>query len=244
MGSSYIKLTNDLLRRINEVELTGASFNSARGIQAVAKDCVLDSIREINQQRWQWPFHAVQHTLVLQVGINEYAWPSNFKSVDWNSFQIIKDSVNVTNNQQLKLINREEWYRKLRDTDDDKSPDGISRPAYVFRAHGNGFGVSPAPDKEYTVEFRYFKVPDQMVEFDDVTTIPSEYDNVILWGGLYNMNLFRENEAGTSIAKKNFDDGIEAMYNIFIETVSESLTDRRVNFGGHVGSYSRGGYHV
>lgn len=244
MGSSYLKLTNDLLRRINEVELTETSFISARGLQAVAKDCVLDSIREINQQRWQWPFHAVQHTLELQVGVNEYAWPSDFKSVDWSSFQIKKDEALGTTNQHLSLINREQWYRMFRDSDEDNTPTGSNCPTYVFRAHGNGFGVAPAPNKTYTIEFRYFKTPDQMNIYSDVTTIPTEYDNVILWGGLYHMNLFRENEGGTAIAKKNFDDGIKSMYNIFIETVSESMVDRRVNFGGHPSSYSLGGYHT
>lgn len=244
MGSSYLKLTNDLLRRINEVELSEASFSSARGLQAVAKDCVLDSLREMNQQKWQWPFHAVQHTLELQKGVSEYAWPNDFKSVDWNSFQIKKDAPLNVNNSQLKLINREEWYRLLRDTDEDNNPNGLRKPYYVFRAHGNGFGVAPSPNEEYTIEFRYFKIPTQLDTFDSTTTVPTEYDNVILWGSLYNMNLFRENPSGTEIAKKNFDDGIKSMYNIFIETVSESMTDRRVNFGGRPSSYGHGGYHL
>ena len=157
MGSSFLKHTNNLLRRINEVELTPANFSSTRGLQSVAKDCVQDSIREICQQRWEWPFHAVQHTQVLQIGENEYAWPVDFSSVDWNSFQIIKDdSLNVANTHLL-LVNRDQWYNYQKDTDEDSDPNGLRVPKYVFRAHGNGFGVTPSPDKLYTIEFRYYK---------------------------------------------------------------------------------------
>lgn len=244
MGSSFLKLTNDLLRRINEVELTETNFSSTRGIQTVAKDCVNDSLREICQQRWEWPFHAVEHSQQLQIGEHEYAWPVDFHSVDWNSFQIRKDDTLNINNRHLKVINRDEWYSFGKDTDENSDPDGMRIPSFVFRSHGNGFGISPSPDKEYTIEFRYYKSPSELVNFGDKTDIPKKFDNVILWGSLYNMNLFRENAQGSSIAQEKFKQGLSNMYSLLINRQAEVMTDTRLNFGNNIGSTFSGKYHI
>lgn len=236
MGSTYLKLTNDLLRRINEVELTTSNFSSSRGLQSVAKDCVQDSVREICQQKWEWPFLAVEHSQVLQIGENEYAWPVNFNTVDWNSFQIRKDDSLNINNKHLKVIVRDEWYDWSKDEDEDSDPDGLRIPTHVFRAHGNGFGVTPVPNKEYTIEFRYFKNHSELVNQDDLCSIPTIFDNIILWGSLYNMNLFRENSQGAAFADEKFKRGISNMYSILINKNAEYMTDTRINFGNTVWS--------
>ena len=49
MSTTYLALTNDLLRRINEVQLTTANFATAKNVQAIAKDAINNSIREILQ---------------------------------------------------------------------------------------------------------------------------------------------------------------------------------------------------
>lgn len=244
MGDTFINLTNRLLRRVNEVEVDETTFLSARGMQALAKDCVLDSIAGINQQRWTWPFHAVQHTQQLAAGQNEYRWPDDFKSVDWESFQIQKDGTYSGENKHLDPMNRADWYSYWRDTDDDNAPTGTRRPAKVFRAHGFGFGVTPSPDQPYFIEYRYFRNPTVLVNAQDTTDIPVEYNNVINWGALYHMNLFRENLDGASMAKAQYEEGINDMYNIMIENLAESLTDGRVNLGGSPFFTLTGGYHT
>jgi len=40
MATTYLQLTNELLREMNEVALTSSNFASAIGIQAHVKDCV------------------------------------------------------------------------------------------------------------------------------------------------------------------------------------------------------------
>ena len=40
MATTYLQLTNELLREWNEVVLTSSTFSSAVGIQAHAKDCI------------------------------------------------------------------------------------------------------------------------------------------------------------------------------------------------------------
>jgi hypothetical protein len=245
MGATFLELTNNLLRRINEVEIDASSFSTVRGIQSVAKDCILDSIRGINQQRWQWPFHALQYTQTLAIATNEYSWPADFKSVDWESFQIKKDdAIGQGNNKHLEPLNRADWYTYYRDRDNDNNPNGLSIPDFVFRGHGPGFGVTPVPEKAYTLQYRYYYNPAILSAATDATTIPDEYTNVIIWGALYHMNLFRENPEGAGMAKSAYNQGIDDMYNILIENVAETLVDTRVNFGGSPFFNFTGGYHT
>lgn len=232
MGSTFLTLTNRLLRKINEVELTETNFNTARGLQALAKDAILDSISEINRVKWEWPFNAVETTQALTIGQNEYDWPANFKTVDWESFKIQKDGTYSTYNKSLKPINKDQWYKQLRDKDQDNSTLGISIPDFVFRSHGDKYGVTPCPDKEYILEYRYHKNQTTLENFDDTTAIPQEFNDVITWGGLYHMNLFRENVEGTSTARTAFYGGIKQMYDLLIRNSSETMEDTVVNFGG------------
>src|SRR5882762_7873700 len=157
MPSTYMELTNRLLRRVNDVEITEANFPSVRGIQATAKDCILDTIREINSSRIDWPFNAVEHSQSLVIGIEEYAWPTEFTSADWNSFQLQKDDTLNVNHKQLQPISREEWYHNFRDLDYDSEALGKNVPEVCFPSHGNGWGVSPSPNHAYPIKFRYYK---------------------------------------------------------------------------------------
>ena len=40
MATTFLSLTNELLRESNEVVLTSATFSDAIGIQGYAKDCI------------------------------------------------------------------------------------------------------------------------------------------------------------------------------------------------------------
>ncbi len=226
MGSTYLELTNKLLRRLGEVELTDTSFTSTRNLHSHAKDAINDSIREISQQRWEWPFHAMEHTLVFSKGENEYDWPTSFKSVDWESFQIQRDDALSVRSKNLRQIDKDEWYRHFKQEDDDSGSDGVGVPSFVFRTHGVGFGVTPAPNEAYTIKFRYYKTPTLLTLYSDQTDIPSEYDNVIIAGALMHMNLFKENAQGFSLMKQEFKDGIKNMYNSLVGYI-ESMADTR-----------------
>ena len=58
MATTYLQLTNELLRELNEVVLTSSTFSSAVGIQAHAKDCINRSYLDIVNEEPQWPFLA------------------------------------------------------------------------------------------------------------------------------------------------------------------------------------------
>lgn len=231
MPSTYLQLTNRVLRRLNEVEIAQADFASARNIQATAKDAVLDTVREINASKIDWPFNAVEHSQTLVIGTEEYAWPLNFTAADWKSFQIQKDETLSVSHKSLKLLSREEWYSYLRDTDYDSENTGRGVPDYCFPSHGQGWGVSPSPDKAYALRYRYYKNPDDLSAFDDEVSIPSKFDYVITAGALYHMNLFKENPDGVQIIKSKFESGIRDMTNAFLPNPTH-VYDGRVNHGG------------
>lgn len=243
MGSTFLDLTNRVIRRINEVELTETSFAAARGIQAVVKDSVQDSINEINQQKWNWPYHTMDGSQVLTIGQNEYLWPADFKSADWQSFQLEADPALNSNNTTLTQIDTDEWYQYLRDLDDNNAPNGRMEPRYVFNNPKGGFGVTPSPNQAYTVSYTYWKRPEQLTLFSDTTDIPVEFNNVILFGALYHMNLFRENPEGVSIARTRFEKSVVDMYQILVEQ-SPYVHDTRANFGGSPFFAGPGGYHL
>lgn len=237
MPSTYMELTNRLLRRVNEVEITQSDFAGAKGIQATAKDCVLDAIREINTTKIDWPFNAVEHTQVLEVGTEEYAWPTGFTAADWNSFQIQKDDTLNINHKLLQPISRDEWYEKYRDRDYDSETSGKNIPSLIFPSHGQGWGVSPSPDQEYTIKYRYYKNPTDLSAYNSETTIPNKFDYVIMAGALYHLNIFKENPEAAAMMEKRFMQGIGNMTNLFLPNVIYVYAGN-MNLGGGQKSYT------
>ena len=54
--ATYINLTNELLREMNEVELTAANFLTSVGIQSHVKDAINRAYFDIVNEEPQWPF--------------------------------------------------------------------------------------------------------------------------------------------------------------------------------------------
>jgi hypothetical protein len=239
MPTTFIDLTNKLLRRINDVEIRIPDFASVRGVQAAAKDAINDTITEINATKLDWPFNAQVATQVLTPGVEVYDWPNEFNSVDWNSFQIQKDPALNIESRSLNYISREQWFERLRNEDDDAGTSGRIVPVYCFPAHGDKFGVSPSPNQAFTLKYNYYSVPIALDAYDDQTSIPSKFDYVIIAGGLYYMNLFKENPDGNAIMKAKFLEGVKDMLNTFYPN-PRFVYDGRVNFGG--GSQNTSGY--
>ena len=229
MPTTFISLTNTLLRRLNEVELAESDFVGARGVQALAKDAVRASIAKINSAEFEWPFNAAENTQVLTQGVEEYSWPDFFKSAEWNSFQIQKDASVGTNTKALQFIERDHYYRSFRSADQDAGSGGLSIPDFVFPSHGNGYGVTPSPDKAYTIKFRYFITHSNLQATTDETRVPTIYDHVIIDGAMYHMYMFRDNAEAANIAMAQYMLGIKEMQTVLINKY-QNVLDTRVNF--------------
>lgn len=238
MPSTYMNLTNKLLRRLNEVQITQSDFPSVQGIQATAKDCIFDSVQEINNDNADWPFNAVQHTQNLVAGVEEYAWPSNFTLADWSSFQLQADDTLGVKTKRLQLLNREQWYEIFKDRDDDSGTAGIRRPEYVTPSHGQGFAVTPSPDQAYPIQYRYYRDPPVIEAYDSEVSIPSKYDYVILLGALYHLNLFKENAEAAASSKAEFKNGIAVMKKNLLPN-DQFVYSAPYNLGGNSRQYNK-----
>jgi hypothetical protein len=215
-STTFIDLTNKLLRRLNEVEISESDFPSARGVHAMAKDAINASVELICQAEFTWPFNASTGTQVLTVGQEEYSWPSDLKVPNWRSFFIVKDDALDENGHLLRFISRDEYHANLKADDDYSGSDGIGNPAYVFEKHGSGFGVSPSPAEAYTVTFEYWVNNIAMDVFGDTSTIPSNYDETIIQGALYHFYMFRDNSEQAQLAEKRFDRQLSDMRTLMI----------------------------
>jgi len=231
MGSTYLDLTNLVLRSLNEVELTPSSFASARGIHAVVKDAVKNTVQRINTQKFEWPFNSSTGTQVLSIGVQEYTYPSDLRTVDQESFYIQKDTTLNIGTQKLIMIGKDEWYARYRSLDLDSGSTGRSIPLLVYQNGSGGFGVSPSPDQAYTVNYNYFTNIINLTNQDDRTSIPVEYNYVVKSGALYMMYNFLDNTERAGVQEREFENNLNYMMSILIpkDPVARSTV---VNFGG------------
>lgn len=234
--TTFIDLTNRLLRRLNEVQIIESEFDSVVNIQATAKDAILDSIREINERRNDWSFNAVEHTQILEPGMEEYAWYDDFSAVDWSSFEIMKSDALGVNSRPLNVIQREEWYKKSRPQDYDSENEGRGIPDFVCPTHGYGWAVTPSPDKAYTVKYRYFKAPADLVNAQDTTEIPPRYDYVIIANALTHMGLFKEDNELVAVNQQKFEKGLATMVNTLTTSPEYMHSTMTIRQGPTVGS--------
>jgi hypothetical protein len=187
------------------------------------------SIASINQSEFEWPFNAAEHTQTLEIGREEYDWPNFFKVVDWNSFQVI-ESINGSNEfKHLNYISRDEYYDKYRDDDNESDSAGRSRPTMVFPSHGNGFGVTPSPDKTFQIRFRYFLNYADLNLYDDQTRVPESFSSVVVDGALMHMYMFKDNVEAAQVAQSLFAQGLKNLQTLYINNY-EYISDHRVAF--------------
>jgi len=229
MASTFIDLCNQTLRRLNEVEMVEAEFSSTRGVHSLVKDAVKASVAKINQAEFEWPFNAAEFNQVMAVGQTEYPWPTAFKKVDWNSFQLQKDDSLNASYKSLSYLERDEWYANHRDADYTAGSSGRGIPEKVFPSHGNGFGVTPSPNNAYSVKFRYYLNYTELNLFSDVTRIPESFNTVVIDGAIYTMYMFKDNLEAANAAYAAFQNGLKDLQTLYINNF-EYIRDTRVAF--------------
>ena len=88
MATTYLTLTNRVLRELNETELTSSTFASSRGIQTAVKDFINKGIHDIYNETGEIPLLYARTTQDLFVGDNEYDLPDDLRKVDMDSFSM------------------------------------------------------------------------------------------------------------------------------------------------------------
>ena len=147
MATTYLTLTNRVLRELNETELTSSTFSSSRGIQTAVKDFVNKSIHDIYNETGEIPLLYSRTSQDLTVGDNEYSFPADFRKADMDSF-VLKPKELVTNGEFTSNISS--W------TTGDGSPS--------YTSSGNGRlnlndaaayqAISTTVNKEYKIQIR------------------------------------------------------------------------------------------
>lgn len=215
MSYNYLGLTNDVLARMNEVQLTSGTFLSARGYQIQCKNAVNEAIKFINQKEYNWPFNHTQGSETLVAGTTRYSIPADAKHVDYETFRLVKDESLGSSGRSLNVLDYKEYVDRFIDQEDDATING-STPRYVFRTPDNNYGLYPYPDKAYTLRYDYYTYTTELVAAVDVPTIPEQYRQVIVDGATAFAYQYRGESNQYGINWTRFEQGIKEMQSIVL----------------------------
>ena len=88
MASTYLTLVNNVLRDMNEVELTSSNFASSRGVQTTVKDYINRAISDILNSELNWPFTRAEGSVDTIAGKQLYSFASiasTLKYIDYDN---------------------------------------------------------------------------------------------------------------------------------------------------------------
>ena len=217
--ANYVTLVNELLTRLNEVTLAtnGGGFTDVRNVQALAKQAVNNSIRNILQTGQEWPFLKTTYTQTLTAGTREYDFPSDFSRADWQTFYIKQLSGGTNIPTAMKVISYDEYIQKYRQGDDTGDQTGIAAPTLVYQTNEEKFGVTPIPDQAYEIEYVYWSFPADLSAYDDVAVIPDRFKHVVIDGAMMYMMRFRSNDQSAAVHQSVFQEGIKSMRRVLVD---------------------------
>ena len=217
MAYNFLGLINDVSRRVNEVELTEINFTASVGFYAAMKDAVNSTIRTINQQNFEWPFNHDTQRENLITGEVRYFIPRDVKSLDMDSFRIVRDADFGNETVRLKLLSYEDYLDNYLDYEYNSGNTSIQTlPKFVFRTPSLEYGVVPPPDNAYTIEYEYYRNSVDLNLASDVPSIPEDFRYVIIDGAMVHAHTFRGDNESSQISQRQFDIGVKAMRTLYL----------------------------
>ena len=236
MATTYLSLTNELLRELNEVVLTSSNFSSAVGIQAHAQDCINRSYNDIVIAEPQWAFLAtgesgatdpfygnvyvetVAGTRWYELKASSSSIIADYGSVDWDNFYLTTISVSGESapyvSRNLSFVTTEEWKDHLREGEnaDDADTQNWGEPRFIIRSpDARKFGVSPIPDKVYRVWFYAWDLPTALSDHDDTIVFPDVYVPVLMARARYHFHQFKDAPQQAAFALEDYKKGLKQM---------------------------------
>jgi hypothetical protein len=222
--STYISLTNELLRRMGEVTMDSTEFDGARNVQGLAKQAINSSVKELMHSAQEWPFALVTGTQTLATdGTATYAFPTDFSNVDWESFYLRQLPAANNDPKRLPVMSYPQYLDERRPKDDAAGAGGYGVTEAVYQTQEGSFGVTPRADQPYVIEYKYWTFPVDMVTAADVCIVPTRFDNVVIDGAMTYMMLYRSNEQSAALHRDRFEQGIKTMRRLLMD---EPLTMR------------------
>ena len=255
MATTFLTITNDVLRELNEIELTSATFSGATGIQSFVKNSINKSLKDIANEEPQLPFFAVAAsgttdpfygnvTVATTAGTRWYLLKadssniiSDYASIDWDDFYIT--TINVSGesapfvSKGLKFLTLDEWTRYYRDSEneDDANTAAYGEPKFVIRSPDHRkFGLSPIPDKVYNVHFYAYNAPTALSAHGDEIVLPDQYANVVTARARYYVWQFKESPQQAAFALDDYKKGIRQMKSNLINPAPKYIGDDRRYF--------------
>ena len=236
MATTYLQLTNELLRETNEVVLTSGNFSGAIGIQQFAKDCVNRAYNDIvsAEPRWSFlatgesgstdPFYGNVYVETVagqrwyELKASSSSITTDYGAVDWNDFYLTTIGVSGASSpytsKNLSFMTLEEWKDHFRSSEnqDDADTQNYGEPRYVIRSpDARKFGVSPIPDKVYRVWFYAWDLPTALSSHGDTIVFPDMYAPVLMARARYYMYQFKDNAQASQFALDDYKKGLRLM---------------------------------
>ena len=255
MATTYLELTNEVLRELNEIPLTSANFTSAVGLQQFVKDSINKSIFDIANEEPQLPFLAVGEsgetdpfygnvTVASVAGTRWYelkasssSLKDDYASIDWDDFYLT--TINVSGetspfvSRGLQFLSLADWKRYYRDSEnvDDADAQSYGEPSRVIKSpDGRKFGLSPIPDKVYNIHFYAFDKPTKLSAHGDTVVFPEQYTNVITARARYYVWQFKESPQQAAFAMDDYKKAMRTMKSNLINPTPRAMTDDRRYF--------------
>lgn len=224
--ATFLDLTNRTLARLNEIQLTSATFPGVKGFHNLVKLSVNAAVQDIIIRKVQWPFLYTTTSQLLVVGTNLYSKPANMLMLDKDTFRLAENTSFGVLPSRLRIIPYDNWANYLRPKDLESTYPG-SVPNVVFETPSGGWGISPKPDKAYTVWYEGWLTNAEMSAYSDVCIIPDSFIHVVVDGAVSYSYLFRENHTSYGLTYKVFDDGVKHMLRILMPEPTV-MSDTRV----------------
>jgi|TARA_R110002020_G_scaffold24432_2_gene80515 hypothetical protein len=206
---NYLNLCNRVLHALNEVELTSSNFANSKGIQTAVKEFINRSVNDIYTSELEWPFLHTDGTITTVAGTAEYSLVSGYKSVDVDTVYLIEASTDV---KILSYIPYNQFTNQFRERDlDPTTTDNRAKPEYFYLTQDDKLGLTPIPDKEYTVYYEYWATHTDLDASTDEPAVPARYQDTIVTRAEYYVHQLRSNIDAASMKHKEYEKKIERM---------------------------------
>lgn len=217
MTSTYLQLTNRVLQSFNEVQLTSSNFSTTTdGFALEIKEAVNQAIFDVyTEEDIKWPFAWAKATFNCVVGQVEYTPTSGATSIGWSSFRIIGNGTDY-NSSKLQEVDYQVYKDRYQAGDEDLTTDEYDVPTKVIRSPGNTILLSTVPDDDYQIQYEYWAMPTALSAHSDTTTIPTEFDQVIVDKALHYGYMFRDNVEQANLAQGRYENNVNKMRRILI----------------------------
>ena len=236
MATTYLTLTNELLRELNEVVLTSSNFSDAVGIQAHAKDCINRAYKDIVMAEPQWGFLAtgesgatdpfygnvyvetVAGTRWYELKAASSSITTDYGSVDWDNFYLTTIGVSGESapyvSRNINFVTLEEWKDHRRESEnlDDADSQAWGEPKFIIRSpDSRKFGLSPIPDKVYRAWFYAWDLPTALDAHGDTIVFPDVYSPVLMARARYHFHQFKDAPQQAAFALEDYKKGLKQM---------------------------------